>query len=109
MTVVGVVSEGSLINCLYRCVNSLPDFHEKLKVAAQIHFMHVFHSNYVMIDNIKLNQMSLLFHAELGANPLTNSGIELGAFNGASTLYIGIAEAKLSAVPKGKTFHLILS
>lgn len=39
---------------------------------------------------------------ELGANPLANSGIELGAFNGLSTLYIGIAEAKLTAVPKGK-------
>lgn len=48
MTVVGVVSEGSLINCLYRCVNNLPDFHEQLKVAAKIHFMHVFHSNYVI-------------------------------------------------------------
>lgn len=51
----------------------------------------------------------MLFHSELGANPLTNSGIELGAFNGASTLYIGMTEAKLSAVPKGKTCHLIVS
>lgn len=37
---------------------------------------------------------------ELGANPLANSGIDLGAFNGLSTLYIGIAEAKLTAIPK---------
>ncbi|KAA8593684.1 asporin [Etheostoma spectabile] len=37
---------------------------------------------------------------ELGANPLANSGIALGAFNGLSTLYIGMAEAKLTAVPK---------
>lgn len=38
---------------------------------------------------------------ELGANPLDNGGIELGAFNGLSALYVGIAEAKLTAVPKG--------
>lgn len=44
----------------------------------------------------------MLFHSELGANPLTNSGIEMGAFDGALTLYIGMAEAKLSAIPKGK-------
>ncbi|KAF7645540.1 hypothetical protein LDENG_00202650 [Lucifuga dentata] len=37
---------------------------------------------------------------ELGANPLANSGIELGAFNGVSTLYVGMAESKLTAVPK---------
>ncbi|KAI4827379.1 hypothetical protein KUCAC02_030778 [Chaenocephalus aceratus] len=37
---------------------------------------------------------------ELGANPLANAGIEFGAFNGLSTLYIGIAEAKLTTVPK---------
>lgn len=43
----------------------------------------------------------MLVQTELGANPLANSGIELGAFNGLSTLYIGIAEAKLTAVPKG--------
>lgn len=44
----------------------------------------------------------MLVQTELGANPLANSGIELGAFNGLSTLYIGIAEAKLTAVPKGR-------
>lgn len=45
----------------------------------------------------------VLPQTELGANPLANSGIELGAFDGLSTLYIGIAEAKLTAVPKGQT------
>lgn len=45
---------------------------------------------------------SALLQTELGANPLANSGIELGAFNGLSSLYIGIAEAKLTAVPKGQ-------
>ncbi|CAG5977158.1 unnamed protein product [Menidia menidia] len=38
--------------------------------------------------------------SELGANPLANSGIEPGAFEGLSTLYVGMAEAKLTAVPK---------
>lgn len=41
--------------------------------------------------------------AEMSANPLANDGIELGAFDGMSTLYIRIAEAKLTAVPKGKS------
>jgi hypothetical protein len=38
---------------------------------------------------------------EMSANPLANSGIALGAFDGMSSLYIGMAEAKLTAVPKG--------
>ncbi|XP_056461158.1 asporin [Gadus chalcogrammus] len=37
---------------------------------------------------------------EMSANPLANSGIALGAFDGMSSLYIGMAEAKLTAVPK---------
>uniref|UniRef100_A0A3Q3WJK5 LRRNT domain-containing protein n=1 Tax=Mola mola TaxID=94237 RepID=A0A3Q3WJK5_MOLML len=60
-----------------------------------------FHEN--KINRIKkdafkgLNKLHVL---ELGANPLDNNGIELGAFDGFSTLYVGIAEAKLTAVPK---------
>lgn len=50
----------------------------------------------------------VFFPLELGANPLPNSGIALGAFNGFSTLYVGIAEAKLTYIPKGKTCHFIL-
>lgn len=51
----------------------------------------------------------MLFQTELGANPLANSGIELGAFNGLSSLYVGMAEAKLTAVPKGrKITHFML-
>lgn len=45
---------------------------------------------------------------ELGANPLDNSGIEHGAFNGLTTLYVGMAEAKLTAVPKGRTRRHVL-
>ncbi|KAI4881104.1 hypothetical protein NFI96_024793, partial [Prochilodus magdalenae] len=37
---------------------------------------------------------------EMTANPIANSGIELGAFDDMSTLYLRIAEAKLTAVPK---------
>lgn len=44
--------------------------------------------------------MRSLHVLEMSANPLANDGIELGAFDGMSTLYIGIAEAKLTAVPK---------
>lgn len=44
----------------------------------------------------------MFVQTELGANPLANSGIELGAFNGLSTLYVGISETKLTAVPKGR-------
>lgn len=57
-----------------------------------------------MRDNVKLKHMSCTFPPELGANPLPNSGIALGAFNGFSTLYVGIAEAKLTYIPKGKTY-----
>lgn len=50
---------------------------------------------------------AIFFKTELGANPLDNSGIELGAFNGLSALYVGIAEAKLTAVPKGRTKNIL--
>lgn len=50
----------------------------------------------------------MLFPLELGANPLPNSGIALGAFNGFSTLYVGIAEAKLTYIPKGKTYCILI-
>ncbi|XP_028853211.1 asporin [Denticeps clupeoides] len=44
---------------------------------------------------------------EMTANPLANSGIELGAFDAMSTLYLRIAEAKLTAVPKELPSSLI--
>ncbi|XP_010873247.2 asporin [Esox lucius] len=37
---------------------------------------------------------------EMSANPLTNNGIELGAFDDMEALYIRIAEARLTAIPK---------
>ncbi|MBN3278177.1 ASPN protein, partial [Polyodon spathula] len=37
---------------------------------------------------------------EMSANPLENSGIELGAFDGMSSLFMRIAETRLTAVPK---------
>uniref|UniRef100_A0A3B1JHG2 Asporin n=1 Tax=Astyanax mexicanus TaxID=7994 RepID=A0A3B1JHG2_ASTMX len=37
---------------------------------------------------------------EMTANPIANSGIELGAFDDMSTLFLRVAEAKLTAIPK---------
>ncbi|XP_068451958.1 asporin [Clinocottus analis] len=60
-----------------------------------------FHENKInRIQKDAFKGLRKLHVLELGANPLANSGIGLGAFNGLSTLYIGIAEAKLTAVPK---------
>lgn len=42
---------------------------------------------------------------EITANPLANSGIELGAFDNMATLFLRIAEAKLTAVPKGNVLN----
>ncbi|KAI3369759.1 hypothetical protein L3Q82_024586 [Scortum barcoo] len=60
-----------------------------------------FHENKInTIQKDAFKGLRKLHVLELGANPLTNSGIQLGAFNGLSTLYVGMAEAKLTAVPK---------
>ncbi|XP_076604652.1 asporin [Chaetodon auriga] len=60
-----------------------------------------FHENKInRIQKDAFKGLRKLHVLELGANPLANSGIQLGAFDGLSTLYIGIAEAKLTAVPK---------
>lgn len=40
----------------------------------------------------------------MSANPIANSGIELGAFNDMETLYLRIAEARLTAIPKGNVY-----
>lgn len=40
--------------------------------------------------------------AEMGANPLQNSGFEPGAFRGLKLNYLRISEAKLTGVPKGR-------
>ncbi|KAL3058133.1 hypothetical protein OYC64_010337 [Pagothenia borchgrevinki] len=60
-----------------------------------------FHENKInKIQKEAFKGLRKLHVLELGANPLANAGIEFGAFDGLSTLYIGIAEAKLTAVPK---------
>uniref|UniRef100_A0A3Q3KSG8 LRRNT domain-containing protein n=2 Tax=Monopterus albus TaxID=43700 RepID=A0A3Q3KSG8_MONAL len=60
-----------------------------------------FHENMISkIQKDAFKGLRKLHVLELGANPLSNSGIELRAFNGLSTLYVGMAEAKLTAVPK---------
>ena len=39
--------------------------------------------------------------AEMGSNPIQNSGFEPGAFRGLKLNYLRISEAKLTGVPKG--------
>lgn len=39
--------------------------------------------------------------AEMGANPIHNSGFEPGAFKGLKLNYLRISEARLTGVPKG--------
>nr|XP_057910618.1 asporin [Doryrhamphus excisus] len=60
-----------------------------------------FHENRInRIQRDAFKGLKKLHVLELGANPLTNSGIELGAFNGLSTLYVGMSESRLTAIPK---------
>lgn len=42
-----------------------------------------------------------VYLAEMGANPIQNSGFEPGAFKGLKLNFLRIAEAKLTGVPKG--------
>jgi len=44
---------------------------------------------------------TLVYFAEMGRNPLQNSGFEPGAFMGLKLNYLRISEAKLTGVPKG--------
>lgn len=50
--------------------------------------------------------MKLLLFAEMGGNPLENSGFEPGAFDGLKLNYLRISEAKLTGVPKGDNFSI---
>ncbi len=44
---------------------------------------------------------TLIDIAEMGRNPLQNSGFEPGAFMGLKLNYLRISEAKLTGIPKG--------
>lgn len=46
-------------------------------------------------------QIFPFYIAEMGANPIQNSGFEPGAFKGLKLNYLRISEAKLTGVPKG--------
>lgn len=46
-------------------------------------------------------QILVLIFAEMGRNPLRNSGFEPGAFMGVKLNYLRISEAKLTGVPRG--------
>lgn len=60
-----------------------------------------FHGNRISsIQKEAFKGLRSLHVLEMSANPLANSGIKLGAFDGMSSLYVGMAEAKLTAVPK---------
>ncbi|XP_077582632.1 asporin [Stigmatopora nigra] len=60
-----------------------------------------FHENRInRIQKDAFKGLRKLHVLELGANPLANGGMELGAFNGLSTLYVGMSESRLTAVPK---------
>ncbi|XP_034552094.1 biglycan-like [Notolabrus celidotus] len=43
---------------------------------------------------------------ELGRNPIKNSGLEAGAFDGLRVKYLRISEAKLTSIPKDLPFNL---
>lgn len=46
--------------------------------------------------------------AEMGANPIHNSGFEPGAFKGLKLNYLRVSEAKLTGVPKGNNSSMWL-
>lgn len=46
--------------------------------------------------------------AELGRNPIRNSGLEPGAFDGLRLNFLRISEAKLTGIPKGENLNLNL-
>ena len=64
--------------------------------------------NYEFLWNICLHISITVSALEMSANPIPNSGIEFGAFEGMSTFYLRIAEARLTAVPKGKLSHMLV-
>ncbi|XP_060913678.1 biglycan-like [Labrus mixtus] len=43
---------------------------------------------------------------ELGRNPIKNSGLEAGAFDGLRLTFLRISETKLTSIPKGLPFNL---
>uniref|UniRef100_H3CAF3 Asporin n=1 Tax=Tetraodon nigroviridis TaxID=99883 RepID=H3CAF3_TETNG len=94
------------LRLLYLSYNLLTEIPANLPPNVRVRF-HENKINRIQKDAFKgLKKLHVL---ELGANPLDNSGIELGAFNGVSTLYVGMAEAKLTAVPKDITLSLNLA
>ncbi|XP_051777471.1 asporin [Erpetoichthys calabaricus] len=59
------------------------------------------HDNKIMkVQKDAFKGMKSLHVLEMSANPLQNSGIELGAFDGMSVYYLRIAEAELTTIPK---------
>lgn len=54
-------------------------------------------------NKLKFNCLLFCFNIEMGRNPIRNSGLEPGAFDGLQLKFLRISEAKLTGVPKGKS------
>ena len=59
---------------------------------------------YCKIFTIQISPIKIVFIliAELGRNPIRNSGLAPGAFDGLNLNFLRISEAKLTAIPKGQ-------
>uniref|UniRef100_A0A8K9UW47 Biglycan n=1 Tax=Oncorhynchus mykiss TaxID=8022 RepID=A0A8K9UW47_ONCMY len=59
-----------------------------------------------------LGSMNCIGEMTNGRNPIQNSGLELGAFDGLKRTFLRISEAKLTGIPKGRkhgiTFTIII-
>ncbi len=52
---------------------------------------------------LKVKCLLFCFNIEMGRNPIRNSGLEPGAFDGLQLKFLRISEAKLTGIPKGKS------
>ena len=60
---------------------------------------------YCKIFTLQISPVQIVFDmiAEMGRNPIRNSGLEPGAFDGLNLNFLRISEAKLTAIPKGSS------
>ncbi|KAI7790800.1 asporin [Triplophysa rosa] len=86
------------LKILHLSYNLLPRVPENLPTSIQSLRLH--DNQISTIQKGAFKGMQELNVLELSANPISNSGIEAGAFDNMATLYLRIAESKLTAVPK---------
>nr|XP_023655484.1 asporin [Paramormyrops kingsleyae] len=84
-----------LLHLSYNLLNQVPSNLPSSILELRIHDNKI---NRIQKDAFK--GMRSLHVLELSANPIANSGIELRAFDNMAALYLRIAEARLTAVPK---------